>query len=176
MDDWSRYLFASQSESTLREWAARLRFFRFFRAYGGHANDGDSLDAAFRWRSPRELKDFCAAIGLRLRVHAVEPGALPLGVPLRIDMLMRGASIIPGTRWIEQPGHVTIAGRKAFVWCDAGSIRLSVASELEVTESDVEAAVAIERVIPPARLEAIDPPVDTKHYVCPKYYPDFFVG
>lgn len=48
-DRWLRYLFESHSEATFRNWAQRLKLFRFFRAHGGHANDGDSLDVSFRY-------------------------------------------------------------------------------------------------------------------------------
>lgn len=41
------YLVAAHGEATLRDWAGRLRYFRFCRAVpGGHAGDGDSLRVA----------------------------------------------------------------------------------------------------------------------------------
>lgn len=52
-----RYLVASQGESTLREWARKLHFFRFCRAVpGGHAADGDTLCVALEDSAlPRRL-------------------------------------------------------------------------------------------------------------------------
>ena len=49
------HLFSDHAELTLRDWARRLRIFRFCRAFGGHANDGDSLEAAYGWGSEQEL-------------------------------------------------------------------------------------------------------------------------
>ena len=56
-----RYLIADHGEATLRDWAQRLRFFRFCRAVpGGHAADGDSLCLALAdAEEPRRLtRDF----------------------------------------------------------------------------------------------------------------------
>ncbi|MCC4622743.1 hypothetical protein LL965_22935 [Xanthomonas cassavae CFBP 4642] len=47
MDAWSRWLSEEHSEMQLRAWVGRLRVFRFVRAAGGHAHDGDRLLAAF---------------------------------------------------------------------------------------------------------------------------------
>ena len=48
MDLWREYLLRTHPEATLKGWAKRLLLFRFCRAYGGHAIDGDSLDVAYR--------------------------------------------------------------------------------------------------------------------------------
>ena len=56
-----RYLVAGHGESLLRDWAQRLRYFRFCRAVpGGHAADGDHLYLALDDSAlPRRLtKDF----------------------------------------------------------------------------------------------------------------------
>lgn len=45
---WSRWSFEDHPEAELRRWARRLRLFRFVRAWGGHAIDGDASVAAYR--------------------------------------------------------------------------------------------------------------------------------
>lgn len=45
---WSRWSFEDHPEAELRCWARRLRLFRFVRAWGGHAIDGDASVAAYR--------------------------------------------------------------------------------------------------------------------------------
>lgn len=177
MDKWEQYFFRDHGAAELRGWARRLRLFRFSRAVGGHANDGDSLDCALRYRSVAELEAFFALIGLPLvRYGSGAPPAEPqltssgegyVSVPL----------LIPGTTWIRQPGHCTIAGNDAFVWCDENIISISATpGKYDVTEADVENARRIEAVVRNAGLEVQDPPRDTRYCFCPKYYPAHFSG
>jgi len=65
-DQWSEYLFRTHSESVLSDWARRLKVFRFCRANGGHANDGDALVAMYRYESEEQLAQFLARIGLEI--------------------------------------------------------------------------------------------------------------
>lgn len=44
LDSW---LFQDHSKETVKNWAGQLKYFYFIRAWGGHANDGDSFTAAF---------------------------------------------------------------------------------------------------------------------------------
>lgn len=117
MDRWQQYLFEEHPETELRAWARRLKLFRFFRAFGGHANDGDSLDVA---------------------------------------------------------SHCEIMGIAAFVWCSADSIKISVGDRYTVSEKNVQNAEKIETLLTGVTLERIDPPLDTKNYICPRHYPDYF--
>ena len=174
MDRWTRYLFESHSEATLREWAKRLHMFRFFRAFGGHANDGDSLDVAFAYKDTAELKQFFS----HLRIHLIEYSSPPpqpvLGISYPGDVYETFPSLIPGTL-IAQPKHCMLFGHKVFVWCTSEVIKLSIASGYRVEPSDVTSAEALEIVLQNAQLARIDPPLDSKNYICPKYYPEFFI-
>lgn len=174
MDSWERYLFESHSEDTLRNWARRLHGFRFLRAYGGHASDVDSLEVAYRYRSPAELRDFFAFLGLELAVHARCPPHVRPGVAYTVEDYARLPSLIPGTRWIEQPGHRLIAGKRVFLWCTEEAIRISLGSDYVVSERDIADAEALEAVLAAAPLPRMDPPIDDRHCICPKYYPQFF--
>lgn len=174
MDRWHQYLFESHDEATLRNWARRLNLFRFFRAYGGHANDGDSLDVAYRYDSIQGLRDFFAFLDMALVEHSERPPQPVPGVAYPGDEYARFPSLIPGTKWIEQPGHCEIAGRRAFIWCTEGQIKLSLASGYVVSENDVASAEALEPVLREAPLARIEPPIDNLNCVCPKYYPQFF--
>lgn len=174
MDRWHQYLFEAHSEGTLRDWAGRLSFFRFFRAYGGHANDGDSLDVAYRYDSIQQLRDFLAFLDLAPVEHPERPPQPAAGVAYLGDEYARFASLIPDTEWIEQPGHCEIAGHRAFIWCTGEQIRLSLASGYVVSESDVASAEALEIVLRTAPLARIEPPIDNRNCICPKYYPQFF--
>lgn len=174
MDQWQDYLFKSQSEATYRNWAKRLRLFRFFRAFGGHANDGDSLDVAYKYDTPEELLGFFKFLGIVLIHHLEKPGQPEPGVSYPGDVFAKFPSIIKGTKWIEQPNHCQISGIDAFIWCEENRIKISVGKSYEITEEDVANAEKIETLLVASPLENIDPPADTKHYVCPKYYPSYF--
>ncbi len=174
MDRWQAYLFQNHPESTLRAWAKRLHLFRFCRAYGGHANDGDSLDVAYRYEDFEQVSSFLDALGIKLVVHADRPPQPEPGKSYRGDVFAQFASLIPGTQWIEQPMDCQIAGQKVFAWCGRDQIKLSVRSDYEVTEADVEAAATVEQALLQTSLEREDPPTDNKHCICPKYYPEYF--
>lgn len=174
MDRWRQYLFRPHSEDTLRGWAKRLSLFRFFRAYGGHANDADSLDVAFRYRSIEELESFLRSLGVKLVKYSERPPQPEPLVAYRADEFAKFPSVIQGTAWIRQPGHSIIAGQKVFIWCTAETVKISISGHYEVTEAEVAAAEAVEKELAVSGLERVDPPIDTKNYICPKYYPEFF--
>jgi hypothetical protein len=176
MDRWQQYLFESHPEPQLRDWAQRLRLFRFCRAYGGHANDGDSLDVVFPYEAIEELQQFFLALGIGLVEYDQQPAQPEVGRAYRGDVFQQYVSLIPHTRWIKQPGHCKIAGHDVFAWCDGKEIRISIGANYSVTEENVSAAQAVEEALVAAPLRPKDPPRDTQHCICPKYYPAYFEG
>ncbi|HRF60545.1 MAG TPA: hypothetical protein PLH94_11630 [Fimbriimonadaceae bacterium] len=175
MDQWEQYLFEAHSEETLRSWARRLRLFRFFRAFGGHAGDGDSLDVAYRIRSFEEFEDLMAHLGVSLERYATRPPQPEPGVAYPADIFSTFPSLIPGTSWVRQPGHTVVSEQRSFIWCDLDRVTISLFEGFEVTEATVMGAEAIERPLSSVTLQRIDPPRDTKNYICPRYYPDYFM-
>ncbi|MBC7788887.1 MAG: hypothetical protein H7Z74_02980 [Anaerolineae bacterium] len=174
MDHWNEYLFRSLSEATLRGWARRLRLFRFCRAIGGHANDGDSLDVAYRYHKVEELENFFGYLGIPLVHFGEKPPQPKIGVSYPGKELSKFAWLIPETEWIQQPGQCLIAGQNAHAWCERDTIRISLSEDYYVTEAQVEAAEAIEKGLVNAPLARKDPPFDNRHCISPKYYPEYF--
>jgi hypothetical protein len=174
MDRWPEYLFEAHSEETLRGWAKLLALFRFCRAYGGHANDADTLEVAYRYGNLTDLRAFLATLGVELVVYSERPPQPQAGVSYAWDEYARFPSLIAGTEWAKQPGHCRIAEQRVFVWCQDGVVKLSLGSQYEVSEADVLAAAQVERALAQVRLARVDPPRDSQHCICPKYYPDFF--
>ena len=175
MERRNPYLFRQHSEGELREWARRLKFFRYCRATGGHANDGDSLEVTFSYESTQDLKNFFDHLGVELVQHAARPTQPEIGVPYPGNVFASFPRLIKETEWIEQPGHCQIMGIPVFAWCDKGKIRLSVSCEsYEVTGEHVASAESLEKVLTDAPLKVLDPPIDNKNCFCPKYYPDYF--
>jgi len=174
MDHWPRYFFQSHSEDTLQSWAKRLHFFRYVRAFGGHANDGDSLVVTYLYRGCEELVAFFCLLEIPLLHHSQPPPQPVPGVTYCNDEMARFPSLIPGSTWLEQPGHGVIGGRKAFLWCTQREIQIVLSDGYAVTEATVSQAEAIEEILASASLERLDPPLDNKHCLCPKYYPQYF--
>lgn len=174
MDRFHQHLFASHSRRTLRAWAKRLRLFRFVRAVGGHANDGDELVVAYRYQTEEELFAFCAGLGIELTRHTSPPPQPQVGVSYSGEEFARFPSLIHGSEWIEQPGHCAIAGEPAFAFCVGQQIRISLSDNYAVTAAQVTSAEAIEKLLADAPLERIDPPVDAPRCICPRHHPAWF--
>lgn len=174
MERWTQYLFEGHSEAELRAWAQRLNFFRFFRAYGGHANDADSLEVAFAYKTTAQLESFLHDLGIAIVKFDVKPPQPELGVSYRSDVFSQFPSLVNDTTWMKQPGHCKILDINAFIWCGAGKVTISIGKDYTVFEKDVIDAEKIETLLARVALERIDPPRDTKNYICPKYYPEYF--
>jgi hypothetical protein len=151
-----RYLYQEHSPQELREWANRLTLFRFCRAFGGHAGDGDSLRLHLRVRSREDALGIVAALGAEPRPHPSNPELV-------------------GTE--GQPGWSTIAGTSVFIWIQAERLEFAV-QDLDdlwaVTESAVAAAERIESRFGPFDARRIDPPVDSWHCIAPATHPELF--
>jgi hypothetical protein len=171
---WRAYLFRMHSEETLRDWGQRLTLFRFCRALGGHANDGDLLLVAYAYQSERELRSFFETLQVPLVQHSAAPPQPRAGVSYSCDEHRRFPSLIPNTSWLEQPGHCQIAQETVFVWCNDTRIELSMAEGYDVTEGDVQRAERVERALRAVALPRVDPPRSSEHCVCPEHYPELF--
>ena len=173
-----QYLFECHSVEEVRDWNRRLKYFRYFRAYGGHANDFDSLDAAIRYDGVDDLMFVMGELGIKLTKHSSAPPDLEFGVTYTLEDLIAHPSIIDGTQWIEQPGNTQIFGHSVFVWCDEVRIKihpkLTISSKTrtyEVDESIVAIAESLERHLAPFSDRMIDPPEDSMNYLCAANYP-----
>lgn len=168
MDAWKQFLFRANGENNIRNWARRLHLFRYVRGFGGMSNDGDDLRAVYPYRDNHELLEFFKFVGIKAVQYQEEPPQKSPGRTVQGKVLIRGAD------WIEQPGVCQIAGQKVFVWCLNGKIQVNVSDGYEVTEGAVVRAEIIEKLLKDAPLPRLEPPLDDKHCVCPKYYPEYF--
>lgn len=171
---WRTYLFEIHSPDTLRAWARRLALFRFCRAVGGHANDGDELLLTYAYQDPSQLRAFFAPLGVQLIEHHEAPAQALPGVSYAWNELQKFPSLIPDTSWLQQPGRCQLAHEEVFAWCSNQQIQLSIAHGYDVTEADVERAERLERALHNVTLARVDPPVARRHCVCPAYYPELF--
>ncbi|MCZ8064234.1 hypothetical protein [Silanimonas sp.] len=173
MDNWSRWLFQEHPEHRLRQWARRLKLFRFVRAAGGHANDGDELVLSYRYGSVDELQSRLALLGVLLKTYELAPPQPEVGKPYSSAEFASFPSLIFGTL-VEQPKWQRINGENIYIWCHEGVVKFSISDRYEVNEGSVLAAERVEQALPALALECIDPPVDRPHCICPKFYPQYF--
>jgi hypothetical protein len=156
LDDpkWVDYFFRAHSRAELEAWTSVMRFFRFCRAIGGHANDPDSLLCALRVDSEAQLVHLTGSLGIPL--HGVpafgHSSALGRNRPTPIEAFPR----------FIQPGRIQLAGTDCFAWVGQDRLELSVHGAApipyEVDRQDVENARKIEELLAPFADQVIDPP------------------
>ena len=118
------WLFKRNSEPQIRRWATSLEYFRFCRAIGGHANDGDEFVVALRIDSEQDLLTVAEQLGCELvslppDVPRPEPGRA-----YRVEEFNRFPSPIDHLPQWEQPGSRSINGHSAFVWVKNGALEI----------------------------------------------------
>jgi hypothetical protein len=128
----------------------------------------------YRYQQIEELDEFLRHLGIKLATFDEQPPQPKEGVSYSVEDFARFPSLISGTQWRGQPGYCSVAGERAFIWCEQDSIRISVGEEYRVTELDVQAAEQIENALVGVSLARVDAPVDHKRCICPKYYPQYF--
>lgn len=174
---WTGYLYESHPPDRLRTWARELGIFRFCRAYGGHANDGDHLLVSLRVETENALLRTLSALDVPVkRLLPGHPRPVP-GVAYSADEFSRFPSAMPRFPGICQPGWVEIAGQRAHVWSYGDRLNVSVADAVDhysVTDAAVASAKAIETLLAPLASQVVDPPQDDRNCVCPRYYPDLW--
>ena len=182
---WERYLYEDHTRKQIGAWARRLKHFRFARAYGGHANDGDQLIVMLRTGDEDAMLAICRALGLVLQPMPSAPELQKLSAA----ELPLSCRHYPG--W-QQPGHTSVAGSRLYAWLgsylvkdESGrltgeaipSLQLSVMDEEDVwsvTEAAVAHAEAVESLLTPLAAQLIDPPQDDRNCISPKRYPEMF--
>ena len=161
---FAAYFFRRHSFAELQEWTEALRFFRFCRAYGGHANDGDDLRAALRVDSEDDLITLAAGLGIALReLPASAPQPQP-GLSYSIEEFAAFRSRVEAYPRFEQPCHVALGGVPCFVYVHRGRLELSLSGAdgdpYEVSQRDFQHALKLEALIAPFAARIIDPPLD----------------
>jgi hypothetical protein len=162
---WHRWLYETHSPAELHGWARRLRHFRFCRAVGGHAGDGDGLRVALRADTGAGAVALLDALGVEL---------IPVAAARARGRRSAGIDRVPE---MAQPGHVDVDGAAAFVWVGSDRVSISLADprdRFSVTADTVESALVVEAHLCRIGAEFLDPPIDDRHCICPKYYPQLW--
>ena len=160
------WFFRSHSPAELKEWTARMRFFRFYRAVGGQANDGDTLQCALSVSTESELIALTSALQINLLELPADERQLVTGQQYTIAELRRFRRRMESFPRFEQLGRIRLAAVECFasVWDSRMELRLSGAAgdPYEVSEEDVPNAIQIERLLIPFADKVIPPAPDDK--------------
>lgn len=117
--------------------AVSLKYFKFKKAFGGLANDGDDLYVDLKYDSPAHLLALFKDLGIEPQVFEERPA--------------QSVSVVPQTQWIAQPGHKQLHGIRVFVCCSATHCRVSIVSEVDngygIGPADYAAAAKLEELV-----------------------------
>lgn len=159
-----RWLLKGRSWYGMRAMVTGLRYFRFLRAIGGHANDGDQLLVALAWDDDLDLTVLLTQLDIPLREHTGRPST--------------HAPSIEDLRHLGQPGWVDVDGTRLHVRVEPGRVVITISGSAgnpyEVTEADVAAASRIEEKIDLVADRVLDPPEATDRCVHPGTWPEFW--
>ncbi|GGN97689.1 hypothetical protein [Saccharibacillus kuerlensis] len=164
---WYRYFYETHPRLELKEWARRMHIFRFCRANADQTGDRDRLMAAFRFSSSEELENLCAELGIALESLPETDAASAAADRFRI----------PDYPNLRQPGHLRLFGLPAHVWVRRERLIITISDAdkpFDVTPRTVKAVEKIETKLGNLTDRIVDPPLNDKHCLCPKFYPEYF--
>jgi hypothetical protein len=169
---------SGHSEDFIKSWAIRLRFFRYVIAPGGHAGDLDELVLALRCAGEDELIALFNDLHIPCKRHQAKPPQAEPGKGYSAAEYDRFPHLIPGTYWIEQPLWQTIDSARVFVWCTTQMAKFSISGSQEnpwvISQREFEDAYRLEDTFKKYAQRIIDPPLDVKTCICPKYFPHYW--
>jgi hypothetical protein len=164
---WEAWFFRKHPRAELAGWTARLRFFRFWRALGGLANDGDTLRCALCVETERELFTVTQGLGIPLQVLPPDAPTVRVGQSYTLAEMRRLPSRMERFPQYAQLGRVTLAKVEclAQVWLDRLVLQVfgAAGDPFEVSEADVENAAKIEELIVPLSHMVVEAPVDSEY-------------
>lgn len=145
------YLYRQHSKNIVADWARKLQYFYFLRAYGGHANDDDTFQAGIHYSDRSDLEAKLAQLEIRPgRIISDDPQPEP-GKSYRGDEFAKFKVRVNKFPDMEQPGLTAIAGQNVFVRILDNFINFSVSgtkdgNQYEVSHADFIACIKIETV------------------------------
>ena len=166
---WYRYFYETHPRLELKEWAHRLRIFRFCRANSEQTGDRDRLMAAFRVSTREELESTCEKLGIKLEKMPETDAESAAADRFRIQPYND----------LRQPAHLKLFGLPAHVWVRSTKLIVTISDAdkpFDVTPRTIKAVEGVEAKLGNLGLasQIVDPPLNDKHCLCPKFYPEYF--
>lgn len=175
------YLFRSHSQSIVVRWSNELKYGFYKRAWGGHANDGDEFGIWLNYVSKDELFQILNALNISLKKIPENYPRPLVGKNYSYEEFQKFKNEIKDFPEYEQPSHISISSVPCFCWIENGKLCFSFSgaedgNRYEVTETDFNNCLAVERAIKKAKLETY---VSREYenwvtHISVKYYPELF--
>jgi hypothetical protein len=146
-DTW---LFQQHSRQTVKEWLRQFHYFYFTRAWGGHANDGDTFKVGFLYTDKQDLISKLGQLSVTLNTIPDDFPRPKLGHSYPSEEFEKFKNEIKQFKTLEQPGHSIIFGHKAFIWISDTTIEISISGTKDsnpyyVSEDDFKVCLNLEK-------------------------------
>ena len=176
-DRWLDYLYHPYGREAVVRWAVTLPRFRFVKAYGGFAGDGDALRVAFRTGSEAEVLEVLERLGVAVVRYPVGTPQPKAGMALTPEEFAKYPSLVYAYPTLGQPGWTQVMGEAVNVWVGRDRVQLDVADPVNrwtVSDEAMRMAQRLEPIVENLAARVIEPPQESRHCVCPRYYPELF--
>ncbi len=146
------WLYKTHSRSEIKKWVSSLEYFYFCRAWGGHANDGDTFEIYLKYSDKEDLLSLCKELGINLNVLPPNtPEPIP-GKSYSFEEFEHFKNKIKDFPEYEQPCHSRIFSCPVFIWIENGQLRILLSgakdgNNYEVMGLDYENCLKIEHKI-----------------------------
>ena len=144
---------SSPSQKSADQWNCQLRYFRFYFAHGGHANDMDMLGASIRF-APTELGllEVFSRLGIALQRIPESMPRREVGRSYNSDDWHKYADPIRAYPAFARPAFVSIEGMPAHLDVAADRIRIALSGargdHWVIDNKDFRNALALETLLP----------------------------
>lgn len=174
-------LFQNNSKEEVIRWSKNLHYFHYMRDRGGHNCEGDSFCVYFRYEGHDDLTKKLAQIGVSL--NKLEEGFIAYDPfeSYTFDDLEKLKNTIPGSKELEQPQYVEIAGHKVHIWVMANRFEISVSGSkdgkmYQVSEEDFNICLDLEKLFDKLDWQNIleEDIKSQPHCVSEERYPELF--
>lgn len=172
------WIFENHDKDTLSRWVSSLKLFRFVRAWGGHANDGDQFILLIDYNGIEELKSALHELGAELRtIPEGYPRPVP-GVSYKWEEYRKFKNEIYEHPGYEQPGKVYLLNREVYVFIRDELIQIQV-RDIEnpyiVTEDTFQYCMKLEDYLLQCKSLTFSKANDNKaNYLSEVLYPELF--
>ena len=99
------WVFQQHARPVVKRWLSQLQYFYFMRAWGGHANDGDSFKTAFLFSGRNGLAAIMEQLGIKLNTIPANYPEPVLGKSYSPDEFSIFKHRIATFNDLEQPGY-----------------------------------------------------------------------
>lgn len=173
-----KWLYEMHDKDELSSWVSSLKYFRFVRAWGGHANDGDEFVLLIKYNDFDDMKRILSDLGINLK-------SIPDDYPRPISgkaytweeyqLFKHEIMNYPG---YEQPGKVTLLNRGIFIYVRNSVIEINI-QDIEnpyvVTAETYEYCLRLEAYLLENYSFVYSNERDGKiTYISPRLYPELF--